>query len=616
MKLFSLIIISCLYINSYSQDISFDTVQKRVSKLFFKSPEKAKKDAYLLKKIARKKTEIETSYKYLGYIHDLTGNQDSARHYLTARLNYTKKHFYNEILYYEAIISYVNWGLEYVDNKILIEELTTGLSSIPYGKFNQQKGLLFMLMGDVLLQENDFDSASTYFDKSFELIKGKYVPIDYYQRKSTIAIRKHNYIGAKELLLKGISFYDDKNLFTYPHFLNMLGYVSIMLTNYAEAEAYLQESLYYQKRNNFKTFTATTYLNLFYLAKQIYPEKEKYYLDLALIAAKNNPIATKDVYLAYKDYYSRKNDFNKEQVYYNKFTYLNDSIFNTEKAKAKLDLEWRYKLTESTKALAYKEQIIENDAKIKGLYALALILLVLVVVAVLVVFRVKIRAHRKNRKVQKMLHEEQLKSTLENQKSALIKEKIKAKFDERERLSLELHDGIASEISALKISLANTKKISPSTLDVTLDKIDRLYHEVRNLSHNLNPDSITEVHFSQLVDKICVIAENSGVKLTKTILISNAIDTLPEHVLLNLYRILQELINNLVKHSKATAATIEIIEDANYIFIEVSDNGVGIAPTARSGIGLKNIKKRVAKLNGEIHITNNSGTQIRIKIPL
>lgn len=617
MKNICVLIFCCINFYSFSQHHEpYDTVQNRVSKLFFKSPEKAKKDAYILKKIARKKIEVETSYKYLGYIHDLTGNVDSARYYLTERLNYTKQHFLNKTLYYEAIISYTNWGLEFVDSKELVRELTTALSSIKYGEYQQQQGLMLMLMGDILLQENDLDSANEYFDKSFELIQGKYVPIDYYQRKSNIALRKYDYLTAKKLLLKGMSYYDDKNLFTYPHFLNMLGYASIMLNDYKDAENYLQKSLHYQHINNFKTFTAKTYLYLYYVSKNNNPQKEKEFLDLALIAGKNNPVVTKDIYLAYKDYYSRKNDFNKEQIFLNKFTALNDSIFNTEKSKTKLDLEWRYKLTESKKALDYKEQIIRNDTQIKGLYVLALTLLALVIIAILIVFWIKIKAHRKNRKVQKLLHEEQLKSTLENQKTILIKEKIKAKFDERERLSLELHDGIASEISALKISLSTKQMINKNTIDTTIDKIDTLYNEVRNLSHNLNPDSITEVQFSQLVGKICIIAEDSGIKVVKNILIGKTIDDLPEQLLLNLYRILQEIVNNLVKHSKASLANIEIIEDAHYLYIDVSDNGIGMSSSEKPGIGLKNIKKRVNHLAGDITITSEKGTTIKIKIPL
>jgi len=92
--------------------------------------------------------------------------------------------------YYESIISYTNWGVDYVANDVLIEMLTNALNSIEYGEFKQEKGLMYMLMGDILLKENDLDNATTYFDKSFKLIKSKYAPIDYYLRLGKIAILK------------------------------------------------------------------------------------------------------------------------------------------------------------------------------------------------------------------------------------------------------------------------------------------------------------------------------------------------------------------------------------------------------------------------------------------
>lgn len=595
---------------------AYTIVKERVSKSFFKTPEKAKKDAYILKQIAKTGEEIETAYKYLGYIYDLTGKSDSARYYLSKRLDFNKEHFTNDTLYYEAVISYSNWGLEHIDSEILITELTTALSKITIKEHKQQKGLMFLLLGDVFLRENDLENANTYFDKAFKLIEGKYVLIDYYLRKGKIAILKNDYINAERFLNKGISIDEAKTTYTYPNFLNMLGYISIMRGKLTQANTYLKQSLHYQETNNFKTFTAKTYLHLALLAKVEESNSEKEMLVLAQKYSNNDPVVTKGIYLAYKDYYSRNGDFTKEQMYLNKFNKLNDSIFNTEKSKIKLDLEWKYKLSESKKELIYNKQIISDDSKIKKLYAISLLLLILLITVLIIVYRIKIKIHKRNREIQKLLHEEQLKSNLENQKTEIIKEKIKAKVNERERLSLELHDGIANEISALKLSLSTSKTTNVNTIDSVVDKIDKLYNEVRNLSHDLNPASITDVEFSQLVDRICIMAENTGITVTKNIIFSKRIDELDERILLSIYRVLQELINNLIKHSKATKATIEVIEVDTTLLIEISDNGVGFGSAKKTGIGLKNIKKRISLLNGVLSISSEDGTSVKIKIPI
>ena len=75
-------------------------------------------------------------------------------------------------------------------------------------------------------------------------------------------------------------------------------------------------------------------------------------------------------------------------------------------------------------------------------------------------------------------------------------------------------------------------------------------------------------------------------------------------------------LNNLIKHSKATKATIEVIEVDTTLLIEISDNGVGIGSAKKTGIGLKNINKRISQLNGILNIRSEEGTSVKIKIPI
>ena len=269
MKLLPLFLISFIFsLKTYTQNnTSFKQLEEKVASTFFNTPEAAKADAYSLKKMAQSNYEIQTSYKYLGYIYDLTGKADSARFYLNQRLTFNKAHFFKELPYYEAVISYSNWGLEHIEYETLLKELTDALATIEINEFDKQKGLMYLLMGDVFLRERDLDNANEYFDKSFALVKGEYIKIDYYHRKGSVAILKNEFLEAQKFLLKGIGLFSDKNIYTYPSFLNKLSYVYIRLGNYPKAYEYLQESLHYQEKNNFKTFRAKTYLYLAYWSK-------------------------------------------------------------------------------------------------------------------------------------------------------------------------------------------------------------------------------------------------------------------------------------------------------------------------------------------------------------
>ena len=613
----SLLVALVHFFVSSQESKNIEIIKERVSRTFFKNPEKAKKDAYLLYGKAKTNEEIEVSLKYLGYIYDLTGEPDSARAYLTRRLEFNKEHFKNQILHFDAIISYVNWGKNYAVSETLMTELIDGLSLIDTTVNTQEKGLMYLLLGDIFLKENNLDKASDYFDKSFKLIKGKYVVSDYYLRKSEIEIRRFHYAKAKKLLLKGFTLIKNENIFTYPDFLNKLGFVSLMSNDYDTAEDYLVESLNYQKKNNFKSSTSETYLNLFYLDKKTKNENEKLYLDKAIKHANGNIVLLRSIYLAFKDYYSRRDNSSKEHEYLNKFNKLNDSIFSIERAKARADIESRYQLKENQKEIALKEKIIEINEKTKKLYAIVITLLFLLLLVVMVFFWLKIKAQKKRSTLEHLLHEEHLKLILENRKTEIIKEKVKTKIEEREKLSLEIHDGIANEISALKLSIINDSNLSKNEIiDSTVNKIDKLYQEVRNLSHNLDPNTITEVEFYQLIDKMCSIVEKQGIEIKKQIIMSKKINTLNERILLNLCRIFQEAINNIVKHSNATEAFVEIIETNNELLFEISDNGDGINNSNKSGIGIKNIKTRVTNLNGNVKIISKNGTTIKMEIPI
>jgi signal transduction histidine kinase len=611
------------FISAFSQQSSkksqYDLVKERVSKTFFVKPLEAKEDAYLLKKIAKTNLEIVTAYKYLGYIYDLTGNSDSARYYYSKELYFAKKNFYKDEIHYQAVINYCNWGINYVDGKVIVKELTEALNIIDQNKYVQQKGLMYMLLGDVLLKDFDFEKAENYFDKSFKLIKGKYTKVDYYMRKAQINNLKSDYLTEKENLLLALNSLDTKEIFTYPQILNKLGDVSLMLGNYSEAKSYLEESLFYQNKNSFKGMSSETYLNLYKLDKASKVTFEKFYLDKALESNSGDISVLKKIFLEYKEYYATKKNVAKEREFFEKFNRLNDSIFSVEKVKVKADIESRYQLNENLKELALKEKIIQKDKSIKSAYVFAVALLIILIIIILIFYYLHLKAQKKLRKNQKMLHEEQMKLMLENQRMEIIKEKIKTKFEERGKLSLELHDGIASEISALKLSLATESELSKIEIDNLVEKIDKLYTEIRNLSHSLDPDNIDFVEFSQFVANLCDQLEKKGLKTSKNFYITKKVDDLEVDTLVNIYRIIQEAVTNVLKHANAKNIVFDVIETDDTLFIHIKDDGIGFdIKESKHGIGLKNIKKRVNSFKGSIDINSEKGkgTEIKIELPI
>ncbi|MBF03443.1 MAG: hypothetical protein CMP76_09125 [Flavobacterium sp.] len=612
----------CMFQTLIAQNTSneeFDLIKEKVVAQYINAPLKAKNEAYQLYRLAKTNEQKIIAYRYLGYIHDYSGNVDSARYFYQKQLQFSKEHFLAKEPYYQSVIDYATWGINYVDTNVLIEELTKALLKINESQFPQQKGLMYMLMGDLFLREKQLEKANEYFDKSFRLIRGKSSEQDYYLRKSEVALKKGDYLNAKENLLTGFALFDEKDVYDYPLFLNKLGYVYLLLGDIENSNQCLYESLHYQRKNGFSSLLSSTYLNLSHLARIEKNERLiKFNLDKALEFNQGNILVLKDIYLAYKDYYSSQGDFLNENESLALFNKINDSIFNVEKAKLGSDLESRFQLRENKKELALKEKIIQKEQKIKSQFVIGFGILLVLLVTLIGVYFNKIKTQKKLRNNQKLLHEEQLKSMLENQRTEIIKEKIKAKSEERSRLSLELHDGIANEIGALKVALTNEKILDANAINSVVDKIDKLYNEVRDWSHDLNSDKILDIEFSQLIHSLCLIPEKKGIKIRKNILIDEKINTLDDSILLNIYRIIQEAINNILKHAQASEIQLDIIQSESEIFLIIKDNGVGFSKnSSKSGIGLKNIEKRIEMLQGKFYlITSDKGTTLDIKLPI
>lgn len=597
----------------------FQVIANREAEIFLKSPLEAKKQALFLNELAVTNKEKIIAYHYLGNIYEITGKVDSARHYFQKQLNLSKEFFYGKEIYYQSFIDYVNWGKNYLDSNVLIDNLTKALLQINTAEFPKQKKAMYLLMCDLLLKQNELEKANDYIEKAFTIIEGDTINEQYYLRKGEIAVNGRNYLIAKENFIAGLEFFNDKEVYNYALFLNKLGYVYLLLGDINNSNQYLYESLYYQNKNGLLNLSSNTYLNLYYLAKvQKNDRLEKFNLDKALETNKGDVQTLKNIYLAYKEYYSDKGDLVSSNENLLKFNKINDSISNAEKVNLGIVLESKFQLRENKKELELKEKIIQKELKFRTFLIIGFIVLVVLLMGLIGLYFLKLKAQKKLRNNQKLLHEEQLKFMLENQRTEIIKEKVKAKLEERSKLSLELHDGIANDIGALKVSLTNDNMFNATNINLIVDKIDKLYNEVRDWSHDLNSDKILDIEFSQLINSLCIITEKNGIKTTKNILITEKINTLEDSFLLNIYRILQETINNVLKHANATEIQLDIIQLDTELLLIIKDNGVGFSVNAiKTGIGLKNIEKRVDSLNGKLNIiSSGNGTTIDIKLPL
>lgn len=213
--------------------------------------------------------------------------------------------------------------------------------------------------------------------------------------------------------------------------------------------------------------------------------------------------------------------------------------------------------------------------------------------------------------------------TLQQQKDITkLQALIEGEEKERIRLAQDLHDGINGDLSSIKFQLSSVdiNNLSPENKVLfhnALNMIDSSCSQVRNISHNLSPTAITEFGLLNSVKNYCSKLEQlHPIKITfqhfgNEIKLSNNIETI-------IYRIVQELVNNIIKHAEATEAMVQINYHKSNMFITVEDNGKGFSKASKNaGIGLKNISSRIAFLNATLDEEHHTkGTTFNINIDL
>ncbi len=195
---------------------------------------------------------------------------------------------------------------------------------------------------------------------------------------------------------------------------------------------------------------------------------------------------------------------------------------------------------------------------------------------------------------------------------------------ERIRIARDLHDSIGQILAVVKMRLTSAPAHDAAALKMQTDAsaalVDQAVAEVRAISHNLIPEDLT-FGAIRAIENLCsrmASAGNIAVKLT----VADAVRVRKsnQEFSLSLYRIVQEVLGNMMKHSGASAITLDMVQQDSFIHLHIADNGRGFDTgiICRSGgIGWKNVFARVNLLNGRVDVRSEriSDTSIQISIP-
>lgn len=209
-----------------------------------------------------------------------------------------------------------------------------------------------------------------------------------------------------------------------------------------------------------------------------------------------------------------------------------------------------------------------------------------------------------------------------------LKAIIEATEDERKRIAKDLHDGIVQSLTGLSLRMqkqSGTEKAKSAGLDeeinATRSILDESIAEVRGISHQMMPRVLNELGLIPAIGDM--LSKSLGQTAIEYEFEHHNINELrfAENVEISLYRICQELINNIIKHAEAKAVSVQLLKTKTHLVLVVEDNGKGFEwgdPSTKNGIGLMNINSRAQAVHGEVNYepSPKQGTVATIRVPI
>ena len=389
---------------------------------------------------------------------------------------------------------------------------------------------------------------------------------------------------------------------------------------------YYQKALLISQKNNDTYLTCANLMN----QADVFKSKKQYAKAIELLSqAQNIPIkiyaknmkSRIHMYLALN--YEALGDYHKAYDEMTEFQKTNNDELFDKQNKQITYLQDRYE---------FKEKQLENlNLRVKNKNNLLLIYLIIGLLIIVSIFGyLRINFLHKKKKIaeqEKQIEAQKLANVLKEHELKEIDKLIEGQEKERIKIANDLHDNLGSLMATLKLNFQNLKRNSHTTQeeeDQLFDKTDALldeaYQKIRGIAHSKNAGVIAN---EGLLTAIMNMAKKATVpgRLNVEVVPFGLDERLENTIELNIFRMIQEILANAIKHANATEISINLTQHHDSLNIIIEDNGKGFTPKnidKKEGMGLPNIEKKVEHMGGTFTIdsTQGKGTSIIIDIPL
>ncbi len=407
--------------------------------------------------------------------------------------------------------------------------------------------------------------------------------------------------------------------------------LQMRLAEILEEKADYQEAIYYLDRvlkakerysDKLSMLDIQLIMSRLYLRMRDYPNAIRLLQNTEKISSQlHSNIGKSNTYQLMSEAYAQMNDFRQAYLFQQKYVSYRDSLFNEERETIIYESEQRFlkekKIRENAELeakVAVKQYEIEKKTRQNymlngGIGLLSLVILLLGYVF----FKRRQLLRQKLITLEKAYEAENLRSFIGGEQR------------ERQRIARELHDGLGALLASIKLIFNAVENDLPKVAQNGYFKranhlLNHACQEVREISHNMMPGILDQYGLEQAIKDLCdAINPSNDIDI---VFLSFGMDLiLEDKVNISVYRIVQELLSNILRHSNASEVIIQINIDDGILRLTVEDNGKGFESNplpVGQGIGIKNIKSRVVYLLGKMEIDSSpgQGCNVYIEIPI
>ena len=315
------------------------------------------------------------------------------------------------------------------------------------------------------------------------------------------------------------------------------------------------------------------------------------------------------------------NDFKNAYFYENKYNILNNSILDKEKAASFQRLSLQYDSEGKKKEIIALEQDKKEalwQRNISIAMGVGLLFLLSGGLALWYFYHQKRQSEIIISQQKEQLNQQKINDLEQKIQISNIQAILKGQEIERERIAKDLHDSLGGMLSTVRLQFDALPTKNIEQQKTALELLDTTIREVRNIARNLQPDALVQFGLNAAVKDLVTRLQGHNVPIIDFQHYGKTLTLDPTRAL-SIFRIIQELLHNAIKHANASEILLQLIWTESTLTILVEDDGIGYNPvTIKQGMGTQNIKTRIDYLHADLNIQSEKekGTSIEVNIPL